>query len=124
MGEDLWEEFIEESFALPRNSVKVISSVAGEMFSDIYEQICEKDSSGVLHNGTPKAFLKVFNAAYTLMARVQIASILQFIGVGLGVLLMALMAFFSALMQGGALQLVVFQIIWTAVTILIPKIKK
>jgi hypothetical protein len=122
--QNITEEFIEESFALPRNSVKVISSVAGEMFSDIYEQICEKDSSGVLHNGTPKAFLKVFNAAYTLMARVQIASILQFIGVGLGVLLMALMAFFSALMQGGALQLVVFQIIWTAVTILIPKIKK
>ena len=122
--QNITEDFIEESFALPKNSVKVISSVAGEMFSDIYEQICEKDSSGVLHNGTPKAFLKVFNAAYTLMARVQIASILQFIGVGLGVLLMALMAFFSALMQGGALQLVVFQIIWTAVTILIPKIKK
>lgn len=122
--QNITEEFIEESFILPKNSVKVISSVAGEMFSEIYEQISEKDDSGVLHNGKPKAFLKVFNAAYTLMARVQIASILQYIGVGLGVLIMSLMAFFSALMQGGVLQLVIFEIIWTAVTILIPKIKK
>jgi len=122
--QNITEELIEEAFILPKNSVKVISSVAGEMFSDIYEQICEEDSSGVLHDGTPKGFLRVFNSAYTLMARVQIASILQFIGVGLGVLIMALMAFFSALMQGGALQLCIFQIIWTAVTILIPRIKK
>ena len=122
--QNITEEFIEESFALPRNSVKVISSVAGEMFSDIYEQIIEKDDSGVLHDGKPKSFLKVFNAAYTLMSRVQIASVLQYIGVGLGVLIMALMAFFSALMQGGAVQLVIFQIIWTAVTIFIAKIKK
>ncbi|MCR4563799.1 MAG: hypothetical protein K5755_04090 [Clostridiales bacterium] len=122
--QNITEEFIEESFILPKNSVKVISSVAGEMFSDIYETISEKDSSGVMHDGTTKSFLKAFNSAYTLMARVQIASILQYIGVGLGVLIMSLMAFFSALMQGGALQLCIFQIIWTAVTILIPKIKK
>lgn len=122
--QNITEEFIEESFALPKNSVKVISSVAGEMFSNIYEQIVDKDSSGVLHDGTPKSFLKVYNAAYTLMARAQIVSILQYIGVGLGVLIMALMAFFSALMQGGALQLIIFQIIWTAVTVLIAKIKK
>ncbi len=122
--QNITEEFIEESLALPRNSVKVISSVAGEMFSNIYEQISEKDASGVLHNGTPKAFLRVFNAAYTLMARAQIVSILQFIGVGLGVLIMALMAFFSALMQGGVLQLIIYEIIWTAATVLITKIKK
>ena len=122
--QNITEELIEEAFILPKNSVKVISSVAGEMFSEIYEEICQEDSSGVLHDGTPKGFLKAFNSAYTLMARVQIASILQYIGVGLGVLIMALMAFFSALMQGGALQLCIFHIIWTAVTILIPKIKK
>jgi len=122
--QNITEDFIEESFALPKNSVKVISSVAGEMFSDIYEEITEKDSSGVLHDGTPRAFLSVFNSAFTFVSRLQIASILQYIGVALGICLMALMAFSGALTQGEALKLVIFQALWSAVTLLVPKIKK
>jgi hypothetical protein len=121
---NITEDFIEEKFGLPKNSVKIISSVAGDMFSEIYEEISEKDDSGLLHNGSPKSFLRVFNAAFTLISRFQIASVLQYLGVGFGVCIMALMSFFSALTQGGAIQLVLFMIIWSVVTILVPHIKR
>lgn len=121
---NLTEELIENSFSLPRNTIKVISSLSGDMFKNTREKELEKDEAGVLHNGKTENFLKAFNAAYTLMSRIQLSTLLSFIGTGLGIGVMALLSFFSGLNQAGIIQLLVFQIAWSAVSIFIPMVKK
>jgi len=58
------------------------------------------------------------------MSRIQLSTLLQYIDVGLGVCVMALLSFFSGLSQAGIAQLLIFQIIWGAVATFLPMLKK
>ena len=65
-----------------------------------------------------------FAAACLITDKFRLSSVLQYIGVGIGILAVAAMAFTSGLSQAGALQIIMFVLIWTALVIFIPRFKK
>ncbi|MCI5796764.1 MAG: hypothetical protein MR019_07850 [Ruminococcus sp.] len=121
---NITEELIEQYFDLPHGFVKVISPVAGKMFKDLYETVKPSGDCKVIHDGSVYTLLKSFAAAFLITDKFRLSSILQYIGVGIGILAVAAMAFTSGLSQAGALQIMLFVLIWTALVIFIPRFKK
>ena len=111
-------------FSLPHNLVKIISPVAGQMFRDLTEEPPQPADCGVLHNGRITAFLRAFLSAFVLEEKTKLAQILLYIGVGLSITLLAVLSFFTALTQAGAFEILVFELLWTAISVLVPNAKK
>lgn len=118
------EEMVEQYFDLPHNFIKVISPVAGVMFKELREEEAENEPCRLLYNGKVNAFLRSFTAAFILNDRKRLGLILQYIGIGIGILVMALLSFLSGLTQAGVLRVLLFQTLWSLFVIFIPRIKK
>ncbi|MGN0559599.1 MAG: hypothetical protein ACI4K8_00920, partial [Candidatus Fimenecus sp.] len=121
---NITEGLIEQYFSLPHNLVKIISPVAGKMFRDLTEETPQPADCGVLHNGRITAFLRAFLSAFVLEEKAKLAQILLYIGVGLSITLLAVLSFFTALTQAGAFEILVFELLWTAISVLVPNAKK
>ncbi len=118
------EELVEQYFDLPHNFIKVISPVAGVMFKELREEEAENEPCRLLYNGKINAFLRSFTAAFILNDQRRLGLILQYIGIGIGILVMALLSFMSGLTQAGVLRVLLFQTLWSLFVIFIPRIKK
>lgn len=121
---NITEGLVEQYFSLPHNLVKIISPVAGQMFRDLTEEPPQPADCGVLHNGRITAFLRAFLSAFVLEEKTKLAQILLYIGVGLSITLLAVLSFFTALTQAGAFEILVFELLWTAISVLVPNAKK
>lgn len=118
------EELVEQYFGLPRNFIKVISPVSGLMYREMSEKYAINEPCRILHNGTVNSFLRAFTSALKLHERRRMINILQYIGVGISVVLMAMFSFLSGLSQAGAVQILLFEALWTLIVTFLPQIKK
>ena len=94
------------------------------MYKEMSEKQAVNEPCRVLHNGSVNSFLHSFTSALKLQERRRIINILQYIGVGISVILMAMFSFLSGLSQAGAVQILLFETLWTLVVAFAPKIKK
>ncbi len=118
------EELVEQRFGLPKNFIKVINPVAGVMLRELRLSEVETEPCRILANGKLNSFLHAICNALMIKERSKIAVLLQYIGVGIGVLLMAMFSFLSSVEQAGVIQIVLFEVLWSAVVIFVPRIKK
>lgn len=93
------------------------------MFKELYETVKPSGACKVIHDGSVYTLLKSFAAAFLITDKFRLSSVLQYIGVGIGILAVAAMAFTSGLSQAGALQIIMFVLIWTALVILYRGLK-
>lgn len=121
---NITEALVERYFDLPHNLVKIINPVAGDMFRELCEEPPRPEPCAILHSGSTAAALRAFLAAFVLEEKYRLSQVLLYIGVGLGVLLMAVLSFFVGLGQAGIVELLIFELFWAAVVLLIPKFKK
>ncbi len=121
---NITEGLVEQYFDLPHNLVKIINPVAGDMFRELCEEPPRAEPCAILHSGSTAAALRAFLAAFVLEEKYRLSQVLLYIGVGLSVLLMAVLSFFSGLGQAGVAELLVFELFWAAIVLLIPKFKK
>ena len=121
---NITETLVEQYFRLPHNLVKVIGPVAGELFRELKDAPPREEPCAVLHDGTTASALRAFLASFALEEKHRLLQVLLYIGVGLGVLLMAALGFFTGLRQAGVLELLLFEGFWTAVVTLVPRFKK
>ena len=117
-------EIVEQYLGLPRNFIKVISPVAGLMYKEMSEKQAINEPCRILHNGKVNSFLKAFTSALKLQERRKMINILQYVGVGISVILMAMFSFLSGLSQAGAIQILLFETLWTLIVTFVPQIKK
>lgn len=121
---NITEELVEQYFGLPHNFIKIISPVAGVMFKEYSEKGTEKEPCRILCDGKIKSALRSFLAAFTISEQKNISTILQYVGVGIGILLMAMFSFLSGLTQAGVLQIILFESLWTLIVVFIPHLVK
>lgn len=121
---NITEELIDSYFDLPHNFTKIVSPVSGKLLRDLREQVKTNESCGGVHDGRVNTLLHTVSAAFAADAGLKAVTILQYIGVGLGVLIMALLAFSSGLFQAGILQMTVFQLFWILLVFFVPMLKK
>lgn len=118
------EELVEQLFDLPKGIVKVISPVAGVMLSELTDTVAENEPCRVLDNGKLKSALNALVGALSLNEKGKISTVLQYIGVAIGILLMAMFSFTSGMSQAGAVQMILFEALWSLVVVLVPRLKR
>ena len=121
---NITESLIEQYFRLPRNFIKIVSPVAGVMFKEYSEKETEKEPCRILSDGKMKTSLRTLLAAFTLNEQKKISTILQYVGAGIGILLIAMLAFIAGLTQAGVLQMVLFEALWSLIVIFVPQLVK
>ncbi len=121
---NITEGLVEQYFDLPHNLVKIINPVAGSMFRELTEMPPQPADCGILHNGRAPAFLRAFLSAFILEEKYKLAQILLYVGVGLSITLLSVLSFFTGLRQAGAFEVLVFELLWTAIAVLLPNAKK
>ena len=121
---NITEEMVEQSFGLPRNFIKVISPVAGVMLKELTDRQAENEPCRIVHNGKIKSFLYSFACALALSEKSKISTLLQYIGIGAGIALMAMFSFLSGNAQAGVVQIILFEALWSLAVIFLPNIKR
>ncbi len=121
---NITESFLEREFRLPKNVVKIINPVAGEMFTKVKTAEKEKSDAFIVHDGSVLSMLKALHISFGVSQFVNVSRTVQGISAIIGVLIVALLSFMSGLSQVSAWQIVMYQIIWGVVLYALPAIKK
>ncbi len=73
------EELISKSFGLPKETFKILSSVAGKLFKRRRDAVCDKLPAKIVHDGTAFSMLRAVAAACSITAQAKLGSILQIV---------------------------------------------
>ena len=112
---NITEEFVANTFGLPLNSVKVVSTPAGDVLKSYADSVVPKSDAKLLHNGSAAAFLHCVSKASSLCASAGIVTTQQTFCTAAGLLLMAIITIFSGAFNVSALQICICQLVWTAI---------
>lgn len=121
---NITERFLENEFGLPKNVVKIINPVAGEMFTKIKNEEKAQSDALLIHDGRTVTMLKVLHMSFGVIQSVNASKTIQIIAAVIGVLLAAVLSFMSAVSQISVWQIIIYQIIWCIVLYFLPAVKK
>lgn len=121
---NITEQFIEHEFGLPSNVVKIVNSVAGEMFTKIKNNEAERADAKIIHRGGIKAMLMALHASFGINNFVNVSRVLQFVAALLGAAGVICLAFLSGLAQVGVCQIIMYQAVWAVLLCILPLFRK
>lgn len=121
---NITESFLESEFGLPKNVVKIINPVAGEMFTKIKDEEKEQSEALLIHDGRVVTMLKALHLSFRITQFVNASRTVQLASAVIGVLLAAVLSFMSAISQISVWQIIIYQIIWGIVIYFLPAVKK
>ncbi len=81
------EELISKSFGLPKETFKILSSVAGKLFKRRRDAVCDRLPAKIVHDGTAFSMLRAVAAACSITSQAKLGSILQIVLSALGFVL-------------------------------------
>ena len=117
------QSLICELFDLDSNSVKILSMVA----SNIYDEKMEKEvynEAKLINRGDSITFMRAITACSILNGQFSLLKLLQYISIGLGVLIIAVLSFIGSISTIGPVHITIYAAFWMVVTNLIPRIYK
>lgn len=121
---NITEELLCEYFKLPLSSVKIISPHSGDIFNKYRKSTLKSSSSGLFHNGTEESFLTSVVEAIRLNKLISINCVVQIVYSSIAVAIFALLSFLAGLSSVSAVQIIIFQFVWTFFTSIISTFKK
>ena len=121
---NITEEFIEDELGLPSKVVKIISSVAGEMFKKTKAQSLQRTDAKIIHDGKTKTMLSTLHSAFCINSFINTSFIIQLIASFLGVGIVGVFAFLSGIIHIGVWQVIIYQAVWALVLSLLPMLRK
>lgn len=121
---NITENFLEHEFGLPKNVVKIINPVAGEMFTKIKNEEKEQSDALIVHDGRTVTMLKALHLAFGVTQYVNASRTVQAVAAVIGILLVASLSFMSAISQISVWQIMLYQLVWGIVLYFLPAIKK
>lgn len=107
---NITEELISNFFSLHKNAVKVISSVAGDMYRQEREKTREGTEAKVINDGKVGSMLRAVSAAQALYFGVKPSALVQTVFAGLGFGILTLLLFLSGFSLIPPYALVVYQL--------------
>lgn len=118
------EESIMEIFDLPEGFIRVMASSNARIFEKYSQTVVEKSPAYTVHNGTALGFISGVRGCETLVAVESLLSVLISFGSAIGFGVVALLGFMNGMSQINALNIVVFQAVWSIFVLIISKIRR
>ena len=121
---NITDELVAAGLDLPQSYVKVLSAVSGEVYKTYCGTVTTAADAGLMHDGKASSFLAAVSGALSLGSVRHASRIFRAGAAGIGVAIVAVLAFVSGLQQLGCVQLVLTQAIFTAVSLAAAKLIK
>lgn len=118
------DDSIAELFSLPDGFVRVMNSSNGRAFEKYSNMCAEKSPAYVVHNGSALGFVSAMSGAENLEETRKMLSVLISFGCALGFGVVTLLSIVSGIGQLGAVNIVIFQILWCIFVEILSKIKR
>lgn len=74
---NITDSFVEETFGLPQNCVKVISAQAGALYRKYRTTVLQRANAGIVHDGRIQNFLRSVAACATLQNGAKLLTVLH-----------------------------------------------
>lgn len=116
---NITDSFVEETFRLPQNCVKVISAQAGVLYRKYRSAALQRASAGIVHDGRIQNFLRSVAACATLQSGAKLLTVLQVAAAALGAALVSVLCLASDVTMLGAVQLLLYQLFWMVIALVI-----
>ncbi|MBQ2847079.1 MAG: hypothetical protein IJE74_02355 [Clostridia bacterium] len=83
------EELISESFGIPKQNFKVLSSVAGRLFKRRRDAVSDRLPARIIHDGTAYSMLRAVAASCNIVTKKKLGSVIQIVLTALAFILCA-----------------------------------
>lgn len=118
------EENIMEIFDLPEGFIRVMTSSNARIFEKYSNMVVEKSPAYSVHNGTALGFISAVRGSESLVSLENSLSVLVSFGSSIGFGVAALLGFLNGMSQLNALNVIIFQSVWSIFVLIISKIKR
>lgn len=118
------EENIMEIFDLPEGFIRVMTSSNARIFEKYSNIVVEKSPAYSVHNGTALGFISAVRGSESLVSLENSLSVLVSFGSSIGFGVAALLGFLNGMSQLNALNVIIFQSVWSIFVLIISKIKR
>lgn len=118
------EESVTKLFDLPEGFIRVMTASNGRSFEKYSDAVAEKSPAYAVHNGTTNAFISTILGADKLVVTEKIISALASFGSAIGFGVTALLAFTDGISQLNAVNIIIFQALWSLFVLIITKLRK
>ncbi|MCD7872106.1 MAG: hypothetical protein LUG21_02145, partial [Clostridiales bacterium] len=118
------EKSISEIFDLPEGFIRVMTSSNGRCFEKYSEAVVEKSPAYAVHRGKTISFISSVLGADNIVGTEKIISVLVSFGCAIGFGVAALLGFLNGISQLTALNIIIFQAIWSLFVMIITKLRK
>lgn len=118
------EKSVMEIFDLPEGFIRVMTSSNARTFEKYRSAVVEKSPAYTVHNGTALGFISAIRASEVLVNIESILSVLVSFGSAIGIGVVVLLACVDGLSQLNALNVLIFQGIWSIFVLLVSKIRR
>lgn len=117
------ETLLCDLFDLEEGSVKVLGMHAAVIYDEKTE-IPVYNEAKIIGNGDPVTFMRSITACSILQGQFGLLKLLEYISIGLGVVVVAVLSFMGSVSAIGPIHIAVYGVFWSLVTLIIPKIYK
>ncbi len=118
------EESLVDIFGLPEGFVRVMAASNARIFEKYSGMAVEKSPAYAVHNSSAIGFISTVLGADKLVNTQKIISVLAAFGCAIGFAIAALLAFINGISHLGAMNIIIFQAIWSAFMLLISGIRR
>lgn len=118
------EKSVMEIFDLPEGFIRVMTSANARTFEKYSSAVVEKSPAYTVHNGTALGFISAIRGSEVLVNIESILSVLVSFGSAIGFGVVALLTVVDGLSQLNALNVLIFQGIWSIFVLLVSKIRR
>lgn len=118
------EESIMDIFGLPEGFIRVMTAANARIFEKYSDITVDKSPAYTVHNGTTLGFLSAIRASENLVSLENMISVLTVFGSAIGFGVVALLGILDGMSQVNAVNVIIFQSIWSILLLLISKFKR
>lgn len=118
------EESLMEIFGLPEGFVRVMTSSNARIFEKYSDTAVEKSPAYTVHDGSALGFISAIRASENLVSTENMLSVLVSFGSAIGFGIVALLGLMDGISQLNALNVIIFQTIWSIFVLFISKIRR
>ena len=105
---------------MPEGFIRVMTSSNARIFEKYSNMVVEKSPAYTVHNGTALGFISAVRGSESLVSLENSLSVLASIGFGVA----ALLGFLNGMSQLNALNVIIFQSVWSIFVLIISKIRR
>lgn len=121
---NLDEKFLSKIFSLGPNTIRIMSGIAVGIYDKLINESAPKLNAGLVTGGRMRSFINAVAGCVNIFTLIQTLSVIELIGMILGVLVITVCGCCGALANIGSVAILIYCMFWTVVQAVISGLRK